>query len=76
MANPTPVNGQITDAVTQSNVQVLSQASAMAMGTLYQTSASSLSISIQNSVSNQQQSNTVTDTATAICIEKILGKNK
>ena len=74
MATPTPVNGQITDAVTQSNVQVLSEASAMAMGTLYQTSASSLSIAMQNSVSNQQQSNTVTDTATAICIEKILGK--
>ena len=73
MAYPTAVNNEITDSVTQSNVKVLSEASAMAMGTLYQTSSSSLSMAIQNSVANQQQNSIVASTATSISIEKILG---
>ena len=36
MAMPTPVNGMITDAVTQTNVKVLGEAPAMAMGAIYQ----------------------------------------
>ena len=39
MALPTPVNGQITDAVTQSNVKVVAEAPAMAMGAIYQSLA-------------------------------------
>jgi hypothetical protein len=74
MAFPTAVNDQITDSVTQSNVSVLSEASAMAMGTLYQTTSSSLSLAIQNSIANQQQNSTVATTATTISIEKILDK--
>ncbi len=74
MASPTAVNDQITDSVTQSNLKVVSEASATAMGTLYQSTASSLSIAIQNSIANQQQNNTVATTATTICIEKILNK--
>ena len=73
MAYPTAVNNEITDSVTQSNVKVLSEASAMAMGTLYQTSSSSLSMAIQNSVANQQQNSIVASTATSISIEKNLG---
>ena len=42
MALPTPVNGQITDAVTQANLSVLGQAPAMAMGTIYQAQANSM----------------------------------
>ena len=72
MAFPTSVNDQITDSVTQTNVKVLSEASAMTMGTLYQTTSSSLSIATQNAVANQQQSSTVSDTATTLCINKIL----
>jgi hypothetical protein len=34
MALPTPVNGMITDAVTQANVKVLGDAPAMAMGAI------------------------------------------
>ena len=34
MALPTPVNGMITDAVTQANVKVLGDAPAMAMGAM------------------------------------------
>ncbi|MCO2331148.1 R body protein RebB-like protein, partial [Pseudomonas aeruginosa] len=37
MSFPTAVNDQITDAVTQSNVKVVGEAPAMALGTIYQT---------------------------------------
>lgn len=36
MSNPDPVNSQITDAVTQTNVKVVGEAPAQAMGNLYQ----------------------------------------
>ena len=39
MALPTPVNGMITDAITQANVKVLGDAPAMAMGAIYQSLA-------------------------------------
>ncbi|ARV15200.1 RebB family R body protein [Polaribacter sp. SA4-12] len=74
MAFPTSVNDQITDSVTQTNIQVVGEASAIAMGSLYQTASNSLSIAIQNSVSNQQQNNIVATTATSICVKKILSK--
>ncbi|KGL58696.1 RebB family R body protein [Polaribacter sp. Hel1_85] len=74
MAFPTSENDQITDSVTQSNVQVLSNASAVALGTLYQTTSSAISLAFKNAVSNQQHNNTVAQTTTAISIDKILGK--
>ena len=55
MALPTPVNGQITDAVTQSSVKVLGDAPAMAMGAIYQSLAHSTSILYENAASAQQQ---------------------
>ena len=55
MAIPTAVNGQITDAVTQSNVKVLGDAPAMAMGALFQSLAHSTGILYENAVSAQQQ---------------------
>ena len=55
MALPTPVNGQITDAVTQSNVKVLGDAPAMAMGAIYQSLAHSTGILYENAASSQQQ---------------------
>ncbi len=55
MAMPTPVNGQITDAVTQSNVKVLGDAPAMAMGAIFQALAHSTGILYENAVSSQQQ---------------------
>ena len=57
MALPTPVNSQITDAVTQSGVNVIADAPAMALGNLYQMVSSSLGLSAQNAVMSQQQSN-------------------
>jgi len=55
MALPTPVNGQITDAVTQANVKVLGDAPAMAMGALYQSLSHSTGILFENAVGSQQQ---------------------
>jgi len=55
MALPTPVNGQITDAVTQANVKVLGDAPAMAMGALYQSLSHSTGILFENATSSQQQ---------------------
>ena len=55
MAIPTPVNGQITDSVTQANVKVLGDAPAMAMGALYQSMSHSTGILYENATSSQQQ---------------------
>ena len=64
MALPTPVNGQITDAVTQSNVKVLGDAPAMAMGALYQSMSHSTGILFENAVSSQQQLSIASQAAT------------
>jgi hypothetical protein len=60
----TAVNEQITDAVTQTNVKVLGESPAMAMGNLYQATSSALAASIQNATFAQQQSNMVHQAAT------------
>lgn len=63
MATSTAVNSQITDAVTQSNVKVVGEAPAMAMGTIFQSLGHSTSILFQNAVSAQQQQNTLSQAA-------------
>ncbi|MCO3897341.1 R body protein RebB-like protein, partial [Pseudomonas aeruginosa] len=50
MSFPTAVNNQITDAVTQSNVKVIGEAPAMALGSIFQTMAHSTGILFENSV--------------------------
>jgi len=64
MADPTLVNGQITDAVTQANVKVLGDAPAMALGTLYQVMAQAVGLSMQNAVNAQQQMNVLNQAVT------------
>ncbi len=54
MANDTPLNGQITDSITQANTKVLGEAPAQALGSLYQSSAHTLGMTMQNAVSGQQ----------------------
>jgi len=73
MAFPTAVNSQITDAVTQSNVQVVAEAPAMALGTLYQSMAQSMSIASQNAVSNQQNANTLAQAVITKCVNSLIG---
>ena len=60
----TTVSTQVTDAVTQANVKVLAESPAMSLSNLYQTISQSLSLSAQNTVTSQQQSNIVHQTTT------------
>jgi len=55
MADNTPVNGQITDSVTQANVKVLCDAPALSIGTIYQSLSHSTGVLYENAVSAQQQ---------------------
>lgn len=55
MAFPTAVNDQITDSVTQSNVEVVGGSPAVAMGNLYQSTAQALANAAHNATNNQQQ---------------------
>jgi flagellin-specific chaperone FliS len=73
MAFPTAVNSQITDSVTQSNVEVLASSPATALSMLYEGVASSLSLASQNAVSNQQNVNTLSEAVITRCVEKLLG---
>ena len=67
MAQETPVNAQITDAVTQNNVKVLAEAPAQAMALVYQTAAHSLALAMENAQQAQggllQIGNAVTSSA-------------
>ena len=71
MAFPTSVNDQITDAVTQSNVKVLGEAPAMALGSLYQAMAHSTGVLFENAVSSQQQQNTLSQAAANMGVMQI-----
>ena len=66
MAFPTSVNSQITDSVTQSNVKVLGDAPAMAMGNLYQATAQALANAAHNATTAQQQTNITAQAATTM----------
>lgn len=64
MANPTLVNGQITDGVTQANVKVLGDAPAEPLAMTYQTLGHSVSLGMQNAALGQNQMNSVNQAAT------------
>lgn len=49
------VNDQITDSVTQSNVKVIGEAPAIALGNVYQTAAHSTGLMFENAVNAQNQ---------------------
>jgi hypothetical protein len=75
MANPTPVNSQITDSVTQSNTKVLGEAPAMAMGSLYQTTAQALGNAAHNATASQQNANVLAQAATTEAVNSLLSMN-
>lgn len=64
MAFPTSVNSQITDAVTQTNVKVLGDSPAMALGDLYQATAQALSNAAHNATAAQQQASAASQAST------------
>jgi hypothetical protein len=71
MAFPTSVNDQVTDGVTQSNVKVIGEAPAMALGSLYQTMAHSTGVLFENAVAAQQQQNTLSQAAANMGVMQI-----
>ncbi len=66
MAFPTSVNSQITDSVTQANVQVLGSSPAIAMGNLYQATAQALANAAHNATLAQQQMYVTAQAATTM----------
>ncbi len=73
MAIPTPVNGQITDSVTQVNIEVVGSAPAQAMGSLYASLSHASGIAAQNAVNAQQQLFVAGEAVTTACVSKLLG---
>lgn len=71
MAFPTSVNSQITDSVTQANVEVLGVSPAVAMGNLYQAVAQALANAAQNATMAQQQMYVVAQAATTAGVNLI-----
>jgi hypothetical protein len=65
VAIPTPVNGVITDTISQTNVSVLGQAPAAALANLYQASAQAFALMMQNAANAQQQMNITAQAVTA-----------
>lgn len=73
MAFPTSVNDQITDAVSQSNVQVLGDASAQAAGVLAQSMAQAIGLAAMNATAQQQNTATLAQAVTARATAALLG---
>ena len=69
---PTTVNSQVTDAITTTNVKVLGEAPAMAMGSLYQTVGNSVAMAAANAVYAQQQANVTYQAASTIGVAKLV----
>jgi hypothetical protein len=72
MAFPTAVNDQITDAITQTNVKVLGDAPATALGNLYQATAQALANAAHNATDAQQQGYVLAQAATTMGTTGIL----
>ena len=68
MADPTLVNGQITDAITQTNVKVLGEAPAQSMALVYQAMGFTGMTSMQNTTNTQYGMQTVGATATGSAV--------
>ena len=74
MADPNPpVNEQITDAVTQTNVKVVAEAPAMAMGNLYQATAQALSNAAHWSTIAMQNATMMSQAATVMGVTTLYG---
>ena len=76
MANDTPVNSQITDAVTQTNVKVLGEAPAQSMALVYQTMAHSISLAMENAQQAQGGLQQIGNAVTSSAITMIMNAAK
>ena len=68
------VNKEVVDAITEENVQVVSESPAVAIGSLNQSMAFTIGIALQNAVFQQQNSNIITQATTAKCVEILIEK--
>ena len=71
-SSPQVVNGAVIDAITTTNTQVLGEAPAMAMGSLYQTIGNAVAMAAANAVYAQQQANVTYQAATTMGVTKLL----
>ena len=67
----TPVNGQITDAVTQSLLTVVGSAGAVAVSQSQQVAAQSLGLLVENATAAQQRGQTLADAVVAAGVRLI-----
>lgn len=75
MANEV-VNPQITDAVTQTNVETVAASPAMAMAQLYQAAAQALGNAAHNATTAQQNANTIQQASTTRGVALLLSLDK
>ncbi len=66
MANPTLVNGQITDSVTQANLNTIGLSPALALTNLYQATSVALAHAAHNATTSIQQTNITAQAATTM----------
>jgi len=66
VAFPTAVNNQITDSVTQANLEVLGTSPAMALANFYQATAQALANSAHNATTGAQQNALTSQAATVM----------
>jgi hypothetical protein len=72
MAFITAVNSQITDSVTQANVEVLGDAPATAMGNLFVATSQALANAAHNATNQQQQAYVTVQVATSQAVATLL----
>lgn len=66
------VNSQITDAVTQTNVKVLGEAPAEALGIAYQSMSNAVSLALENATQTQGGMQQVGNASTSSVVTLIL----
>ncbi len=64
MAFPTALNDQVTDSVTQANLEVVGDSPAIAMGNMFIATSQALSNAAHNSTTAQQQTTVTAQAAT------------
>ena len=74
MRGEASINNEIVDSVTETNVEVVSESPAVALGSLNQSMAFTIGITLQNVVLQQQSSNIVAQATTAKCVEILIEK--
>jgi hypothetical protein len=71
-AAPTVLNPKITDAIVESNVSVVGEAPAMALGSLYQALGNEWNMAAANAVYAQQQANVAYQTTSTVGVTNLL----